>query len=248
MWILKLGAMEKHNIMSLRTAAVVFCAFVCSFALLLPSTAFADDTKFTDNIQAIDQYSVLPSGCEICSLASVLNAMGSNLDAKTIYDDGYVEGDGSGDMVHSYSGDAYSSSAGMPPIIAQAGNLCLKKSNISGWAFHDATGASMDQLITYVDKALPVLVWTTMQMSAPLMTGTVIEGYPWYTNEHCVVLYGEDGDNFLIMDPIDGLVERNKADFTAIFDECGQMAVVLESSGYGTEPEDSAIGALKTYD
>ena len=240
-------------------ACIAFCtaalALILAMTLCLPSCAYAEEDSgseyvsgadFTSKISYIDQNSVLPSGCEIVSLTSILNAMGSSLDAKTIYDGGYVTGDGSNDMVNSYAGDAYSSGAGMPPIIVEAGNKALADSGISNWGFSDATGSSIDDLLAYTSRGLPVLVWTTMGMDQPIYTGEMAGNYPWYSNEHCVVLYGSEGDSLLVMDPLEGLVERNKADFEQIYNACGNMAAVLESSGYESDEEDNAVGRLKT--
>ena len=77
---------------------------------------------------------------------------------------------------------------------------------------------------------MPVILWTTMYQEEPSFSGQEIGPYEWYTNEHCVVVYGSEGDEVLVSDPLDGLVKRDRAYFSALFETCGSMAVVIVDS------------------
>ena len=49
----------------------------------------------------------------------------------------------------------------------------------------------------------------------------------WCDNEHCVVLYGVDGDSVLVSDPLEGLVEGDAEAFAQIYEACGSRAVLV---------------------
>ena len=66
-----------------------------------------------------------------------------------------------------------------------------------------------------------------MYLGEPDMTGIMVESYEWYNNEHCVVLYGLEGETALVSDPLEGLVERDAQEFARIFEACGNMAIVI---------------------
>ena len=186
-----------------------------------------DTADFAARVNVLKQFPDYPGGCEVISLTSVLVAMGFDVETDEIIDDYLAMDDGEGDFVNKYSGTPRGLGSGYPPVIANAGNAYLEAKE-SGWRFANATGSNFDELLALVDAGKPVLVWTTMSAAEPQMTGIVVDGYEWYSNEHCVVLYNHGSDYVKVMDPIDGLVERNTDDFARIYDLCGKMAVILE--------------------
>lgn len=90
-------------------------------------------------------------------------------------------------------------------------------------------GASSDELLMLVELGYPVLVWVTISYDAPAFSGQYIDDYAWYTNEHCVVLYGYDeaADEVLISDSISGYVNMSAESFFDLYEACGAYSVVI---------------------
>lgn len=187
------------------------------------------NVDYISNVSEIIQWGVLDGGCEIVSMTSVLNSMGYEIEPQRLADE-FVQYDtaGEGDFVNYYIGSPYYSGGGYPPALAYAGNAFLDDRG-SDWRFRNVTGASFQSLLAQVDFGLPVLVWTTMYMEDPNWTGFDQGAYEWYNNEHCVVLYGhKDSEGTVqVMDPMEGLVDRDAAEFERIYVECGSMALAL---------------------
>lgn len=80
-----------------------------------------------------------------------------------------------------------------------------------------------------LSQGTPVLVWTTVGMEPPRFSDrlSAVGGYLWYRNFHCVVVYGKDGSDLLVSDPLEGLIRRDLTAFAKIYDACGRMAVAL---------------------
>lgn len=89
--------------------------------------------------------------------------------------------------------------------------------------------ASPEELISLVQMGYPVMVWVTVSYDAPAFSGEYIDGYAWYTNEHCVVLYGydESADEVQISDSISGYVSMPAQDFFELYEACGALSVVI---------------------
>lgn len=190
-----------------------------------PQTAQdAQPVDFAQHMGVVYQMEELEGGCEIAALTSVLESMGFDLDSRTIADN-YLSYD-EGDMVHGYSGDPYYYGGSFPPPIVDAANAYLEAQS-SPYRAMELTGSSFDELTAWVEKGYPVLVWSTMYLDEPQMSGIVTETYEWYDNEHCVVYYGQDGSDVLVSDPLEGLVSRDAAQFQRIYEECGSMAAVI---------------------
>lgn len=181
--------------------------------------------NFTSEIEEILQNPVLPAGCEPVALTCVLRSMGFDLSLTEIAD-GYLDINYEGDFVYRYSGSPYVTGAGYPPSIVSAANAYLNSQNAT-YAAQDITGTDFSALLERVEAGYPVLVWTTMYMGEPDFTGIYIDEYEWYSNEHCVVLYGVDGQDVLVSDPLEGLVYRDTDEFARLYETCGSMALVI---------------------
>lgn len=184
----------------------------------------ADPVDFVQHVGELYQMEELQGGCEVASLTIVLDSMGFDVDSHTIADEylSYEEGD----MVHGFAGDPYYYGSAFPPVIVDAADAFLE-ANGSPYRALDLTGVSFEELAAWVEKGYPVLVWSTMCLGEPDMTGIMVESYEWYNNEHCVVLYGLEGETALVSDPLEGLVERDAQEFVRIFEACGNMAIVI---------------------
>lgn len=184
----------------------------------------AESVDFVQHVGELYQMEELQGGCEVASLTIVLDSMGFDVDSHTIADEylSYEEGD----MVNGFAGDPYYYGSAFPPVIADAADAFLE-ANESPYRALDLTGASFEELAAWVEKGYPVLVWSTMYLGEPDMTDIMVESYEWYNNEHCVVLYGLEGETALVSDPLEGLVERDAQEFVRIFEACGNMAIVI---------------------
>lgn len=181
---------------------------------------------FAANVEECLQFPQLPGGCEIASMVSVLRALGFETDLLAFTDDYVLKMEGQPEMVYSYSGSPYESGAAFPPVMARAGNAYFKDQG-SYWRFIEPEAPSIDDLLRIIETGRPVLVWTTMYGESPQFTSIEVGGYEWYSNEHCVALYGttEEGD-LKVMDPMVGLTTQNRAAFEDVYVACGQHALV----------------------
>lgn len=71
----------------------------------------------------------------------------------------------------------------------------------------DETGKDLDELVeTYLKHEMPVILWNSINMREPVIgpewklldTG---ENFTWISNEHCMLLVGEDEDSYIFNDP-----------------------------------------------
>lgn len=180
--------------------------------------------EWADAVEEFLQFPVLQGGCEVASLSCVLRSMGyDEVDEYTIADE-YLE---YGDTVSGYSGDPYYFGAAFPPPMMEAADAFLEDKGASERAV-DLSSQPFDVIASWVEAGYPVLVWSTMYMEEPELTGEGIEPYEWWDNEHCVVAYGfDEAGDVLVMDPLEGLVVRDGEEFARIYEVCGSLAFVI---------------------
>ena len=173
------------------------------------------------------QYPFYPAGCESASMTAVLNALGYQVDLDTFIDQYVLNVEGPADMVHAFSGDPAFDGAAFPPVMARAGNAYLRDQNAE-WRFVELNEEPFGQVLEEVASGRPVLIWTTQMGDYPMLSGIFAEGYQWYDNEHCVVLYGQaENGNLLVMDPQYGFVERERELFESVYDACGMHGLTI---------------------
>ena len=186
-----------------------------------------EPVKVNASIEECLQYPDLAGGCEIATMTSVLRALGFDLDLVAFAEDYVLKVKGEPNMVQAYAGDPYFNGAAFPPAMTHAGNNYLREQQ-ADWRFIEYKDLPFDELLGIVRLGRPVLVWTTMYGNPPMHSGVNIEDYLWYDNEHCVVFYGEaKNGNVLIMDPLEGCIEREYASFKELYEACGFHAVSI---------------------
>lgn len=191
--------------------------------------------NFTIEMEELMQNPELPTGCESVALTIVLRYYGFELEKTTIADE-YLDYSET-DFVTAYLGDPHTESGAgcFSPAIEKAANKFLRAEN-SAMTAKDISGTKLEDLYAYVSSGMPVIVWNSMYMAdlERMSQNYVYEGktYYWYRKEHCVVLCGYDSENHtvIINDPLEGIVERDAERFGEIYDELGQMAVVIDPS------------------
>ncbi len=178
---------------------------------------------YCSRVNYIDQYEDLPSGCEIIALAVCLNSMGFSVTPTEIADS-YL--DTSDADQETYLGSPYEDGGCLPPAIVQTTAAFSAGKAQKAYAL-DITGTSMQDLIALTNLGYPVLTWTTEGIIDPYDFEYISDEWTWYYPEHCVALYGVNGDNVLVSDSMYGLMEYDAGQFAEVYGECGSMAVVI---------------------
>ncbi|WMJ23931.1 C39 family peptidase [Paludicola sp. MB14-C6] len=196
-------------------------------------------------VENILQNPELPNGCEITSLAIVLNFLGLPVD-KCILSDDYLpkiefhdvnKQRVCGDPNVVYCGNPRYRSGGYycfaAPLV-KASNSILTAIQAS---YHgtDITGSNEQQLLSHLDAGRPVIAFTTLSMGDPV----TYEPSKWIMNDngdvhvpflnlHCVVLYGYDEQFIYIADPLKGKIQCKRTSFMDSYQKIGSRAMVVE--------------------
>ena len=194
-------------------------------------------------VNLIYQDPELPNGCEITSLAILLDWAGYPIDKVELSDywlpkQGFYRSDGvlhGADPNEAYAGDPASASSGWycfeGPILA-AGNAYLSDQDSYLYAA-SLSGLTQEELEFWMDAGVPLAVWVTLDYSAPRTRESASwilpDGaeYVPYRNLHCVVLAGWDGDDYRIANPIKGWQTISPDAFWSCFDAMGRRAVAV---------------------
>ena len=190
-------------------------------------TAVTAPAPYAGSVEEVLQNPELPAGCEAASLAIALRSMGHETTPVDIVEN-YLPVDYSATSAHAFAGNPYVAYGGaaFPPAIVDAANAYLEAHDDAKRS-EDISGSSFSELCEMVERGYPVIVWTTVGMTYPQFTGAYLEGYAWYSQEHCVVMYGMDKESVLVSDPLEGLVKRDIDSFRRIWEACGLMAVAI---------------------
>lgn len=198
--------------------------------------AATSHARLLGDFAVISQYPELPNGCEVTTLAAVLNYLGISAD-KTVLSDQYLPKApvGSANFYREFVGDPRNSDAYgcYAPVIETTANLYLGAVG-SPLSAHNVTGTSLEDLFSYIDSGSPVIIWATQYNQTGHYSVTwYVDGQAltWFTPEHCVALIGYDLDQGLVYvaDPMTGQCEAyDLASFAANYDSLGQQAIVIE--------------------
>lgn len=183
-------------------------------------------------MENINQFPELPTGCESVALTMLLNYYGFNLDKTTIADNYLVYSD---NFVIGYTGNPHSYDGGgcYSPGITKTANLFLDDKN-SDLTAMNITGSKPEDIYIWIANDYPVLIWNTVYMLENQLTGIYEEyrgrTYQWDRCEHCMVICGYDmfNNKVIVNDPIDGIVERDATQFWERYEKLGSMAMVIE--------------------
>ncbi|MBR6046199.1 MAG: C39 family peptidase [Ruminococcus sp.] len=207
------------------------------------------------NVECILQKPELPMGCEIVSLAIVLNHLGIETDKLDLaenylektefyFKNGELFG---GDPSLTFPGDPASefSSGCFPYAIFKAANAYLKD-KVSDLRSKICGSLSLGKLLhDYIDRGIPVVVWTTSRLRK------IQYEYSWKTEggytirfpkyEHCLVLVGYDEEAGLVYtdDPLLGRKQYDRSLFEQRYNELGRHALVVLSKEQEREIKES---------
>lgn len=205
----------------------------------------ASPADYTENVPEVLQGDAYPSGCEPAALASVLQSTGIDASLEDMlayldYDPDFI------DFVYHYAGDPAGSGSAWPPAMVDAANRYLADAGCqadvqeSGADTQAASpekaalavnisGASFDEVDEIASAGYPVMMWTTIDMKEPEFTDYAIFGYPFVRNNHCVVVCGTSANDATVhvMDPLEGMVERDAETFRRIYETRGRLAMMV---------------------
>lgn len=187
-------------------------------------------------VEYISQLPELPTGCEITSLATVLNYLGYSVD-KEYLAEYYLNkiDDLSGSFNNNFIGSPWDENGWgcFAPAIVNSANKYLSDIGSNKKAYN-ISGSSIKQLFAEVQNGNPVIVWITTALDEKT-TFTDIEMdnghiFRWPSNEHCVVLIGYDLNSpqtVTLSDPMVGIVDRPYSKFNSRYNELSKRAVVI---------------------
>ena len=185
-----------------------------------------------DNIYNIMQKPALPNGCEVVSLAIVLNYLGYDIDPLTLYNDYMPKSPyKAGDPWETYVGDATGLGLGCyAPCVALTGNRYLGYLG-SQHRVYTASGKELSEYEKYLDEGIPVIFWGLINMNGvdryawnDYFNG---EKVVWHSFSHCLVLIGYTDNGYIFCDPLEGVIEYPKADVEKSFEINFRQACVI---------------------
>ena len=195
-----------------------------------------EEERVALDVNYISQYPSLPNGCEITSLATLLNFYGFNITkedlARTYLKTAEV---GNANFYKEFVGDPFKTNSFgcYAPVIVDAANEYLDAAG-SPLRAEDLTGATFKDLLLRVREGSPVIVWGAANINAePAFTIEWIVGGEyliWKTNLHCMVLTGYDTrkNTVIVSDPMRGIKEYDMTTFIKRYKQFYSQAVVIE--------------------
>ncbi len=218
------------------TAATVPAASISGdVAATQPATAAVTASAATQEIslEPICQYPELPTGCEVTSLAMVLNFYHISCDKCDIADNYLTKGEvGTVDFHYAFEGDPRdeSSYGCYANVIVETARRVITAYD-APLSVSDLTGTPLDGLRGYLDGGIPLIVWGTQDCREGHFSVTWnVDGkdLTWFTPEHCMVLIGMDDSIVRVADPIYGnIISYDRAVFESCYNSLFQQAVAI---------------------
>ena len=209
---------------------IVFCLYLGinpnAYIPPAPEVQVTPKDKLLD-VENIFQNPELPNGCEITSLAIVLNYKGYDVD-KCNLSDNYLPKwkDLTGDPEYYYLREPRSNGfyCFAPCLCTTIDNY--NEANETDIEYSDLTGCEATDLYAELYKGNPVIVWGTLRWRSPIKYSSGL-----YSNLHCMVLSGCDEEIVNIVDPIYGDRFRTikRATFEKIWTKMGKRALVIRN-------------------
>ncbi|RAZ81286.1 C39 family peptidase [Planococcus halotolerans] len=184
----------------------------------------------------------LPNGCEITTLTSVLNHYRLKVSKTTMADDYLPKSPFTSKNGKRFGPDPHQAYAGNPrkanggwyvfaePIVEASKGIVASKS--SRLITENVSGSTREEILSYTDRNIPVIVWVTLDLSPPVTSGGwYIEGtndfHPSFSNLHSVVLDGWEDGKVYVMDPLKGRVSYPEKTFFDSYEAMGSQAVIV---------------------
>lgn len=186
-------------------------------------------------LEPILQMPELPTGCEVTSLATVLQYMGFDVSKTTLADNYLPKAKvGSANFYNEFVGNPRDdlSFGCYAPVIEKAANayLATMGSNLSA---RDLTGTDFEELLTYIRNGSPVIVWgsTDINLEPAYPQRWIVNGeyLEWKSSLHCMVLTGYDGTSqtVIVSDPLRGITEYDVNLFAKRYIQFYSQAIII---------------------
>ena len=194
------------------------------------------------DVPYINQSENYPTGCESVTTVMLLHYLGYNISVDDFIDNYLVKRDFEVRDGILYGPNPWECFAGSPydtdsmgcyaPVICKA----LKPIVSDKYEVIDETGKDLEYLAeTYLKSGMPVILWNSINMREPII-GPVWklldsgEDFTWISNEHCMLLVGEDDKNYIFNDPYEnrGVIPCPKEIILDRYDVYHRQAVGLK--------------------
>ncbi|MCM1270790.1 MAG: C39 family peptidase [Ruminococcus flavefaciens] len=206
-----------------------------SINVSIPDNYTIPDSFILEGFNTVLQEPELPTGCEITTLAEVLNYHGFNIDKEELCDNFMpVDYVGSVTMTQAYLGDPRSNNGFgcYSPVIVKSAYEYFESIDSPCYAV-DLSGTDFRDLFYQICQGRPVIVWATMYLteSYPNYKWTAGNGKDMIFNDyqHCMAIYGYDLNEGIIYagDPLVGNTTYSIDRFEMIYDIMYKQAVVI---------------------
>ena len=117
-----------------------------------------------------------------------------------------------------------------PPIVDAAKEVIVaKKMDLTA---ENVSGSTREEILSYIDQNVPVLVWVTLDLSPPIINGgwyikETNKFHSSFTNLHAVVLNGWEDGKVHIMNPLKGHDIISEDAFFDSYEALGSQAVIV---------------------
>lgn len=188
------------------------------------------------DVHYIGQNPSLPNGCEITSLATVLEFLGFGISKEDLARDYLKKGDiGAANFYEEFVGDPFKTNSFgcYAPVIVDAADSYLEAAG-SPLRATDLTGAAFKDLLLRVREGTPVIVWGAANIGTEPVFSLewIVDGeyLVWKTNLHCMVLIGYDTRKnvVIVSDPLRGIKEYDMDAFIKRYKQFYSQAVVID--------------------
>lgn len=178
----------------------------------VPANRELPSSYVLEGFETVMQEPELPTGCEIVSLAQVLNYLGFDID-KVELCDGFMPIDYQGGytMNQAYIGDPKSNNGFgcNAPVIVRSAEEYFESIDSPCYAVN-LTGTEFRELFYQIEQGRPVIVWSTMNLTESYKNYKWTAGNGeemWFNDyQHCMAVYGYDTEQGIVYaaDPLVG--------------------------------------------
>jgi uncharacterized protein YvpB len=206
-----------------------------------------DTDTYMINAPLINQYPLLPCGCEIAAAVSLISYNGFTVSLEDFterfinYDENFYHDDD--EVLHGpdpakvFVGNPYGWGYGCyPNVLADSMNACFKALGSSETAI-PVTGFSEDNLSELIKGGVPVIVWATLDMAeynyndpSVWIVGESGRELTWYKGSHTLLLTGLDDEYFYFCDPNDKktITRHEREIFMDRYEAAGMRSVIVK--------------------
>ena len=194
------------------------------------------------DVPYINQSENYPTGCESVTTVMLLHYLGYDISVDDFIENYLEMKDFENRDGVLYGPDPWKYFVGSPydpdAFGCYAPVICKALEKIAGDSFEirDETGKDLDSLVeSYLKNNMPVIIWNSINMREPIIgpewklldTG---ENFTWISNEHCMLLVGEDEDSYIFNDPYEnrGVIACPKVVIQERYESYRRQAVGLK--------------------